>query len=169
MKTEMLVLMRSIVESDAGPDFSCKILSIFPVLKPKGSNRCVGRSDVMHDHQWQLFTDLQNSQRQECLEKPHPQAARGLVQNKPCKEQGLVVRNLSSDVVVEPGKEPQTLKKDSSEYVRESAFETKAVKPKHLRFLRLKTSAEVLFFPLSHLQSELCKMGPGYFRTFLMR
>ena len=32
--------------------------------------------------------------------------------------------------------------------------------PKHLRFLRLKTSAEVLFFPLykpSHLQSELCK------------
>ena len=87
----------------------------------------------------------------------------------------MVVKNLSSDVVVEPGKEPQMLKKESSEYVCESAFETKAVKPKCLRFLSPEienfrgASAEVLFFPLSHLQSELCKMGPGYFRTFLMR
>ena len=72
----------------------------------------------------------------------------------------MVVKNLSSDVVVEPGKEPQMLKKDLLEYVCESAFETKAVKPKRFQFLRLKTSAEVLFFPIykpSHLQSELCK------------
>ena len=58
----------------------------------------------------------------------------------------MVIKNVGS-VVVEPGKEAQ-MKKDSSEYVCESDFETKAVKPERLRFLRLKTSAEVLFFPL---------------------
>jgi len=81
----------------------------------------------------------------------------------------LVVKNLSSDVVVEPGKEPQMLKKDLLEYVCESAFETKAVKPKRFQFLRLKTSAEVLFFPIYKPSTYNQNSVNGYFWTFFTR